>query len=408
MRKLLTAATVAALLAAAGTAAWWLRPGPAFSETERATIASLSLAALPPLPPDPTNRVADLPRAAALGATLFFDTGLSRDGNVACATCHLAEREFQDDLPQGKGVGTTRRRTMPLAGAAYGPWQFWDGRKDSLWAQALGPLEDAAEHAGDRAAYARYVAARYRDRYEGVFGPLPDLSGLPAHASPLGTEAAKAAWNGMAEEERRKVDRVFANIGKAIAAFERSIMPGETRFDRFAAALAAGTEPAGEAAFSAQEIAGLKLFMGRGQCINCHNGPRLTDGHFHNTGVPQAAGLAEDRGRAEGVVKVSADPFNCLGPFSDAGPEACGELRFMRQTGEELERAFKTPSLRGVAIRPPYMHSGQIATLDEVLDHYSRAPEAPSGHTELKPLGLSQRERAALAAFLNTLSPDAH
>lgn len=406
MRRLLTAATAAAMLAAAAVAAWSLMAAPAFTEAEKAAIASLSLAALPPLPPDPTNRVADLPRAAALGATLFFDTGLSRDGNVACATCHVADRQFQDDLPQGRGVGTTRRRTMPLAGAAYSPWQFWDGRKDSLWAQALGPLEDAAEHAGTRTTYAAYVARRYRDRYEGVFGPLPDLSGLPERASPLGSEAEKAAWAAMPAEKRRAVDAVFANIGKAIAAFERSIMPPQTRFDRFAAALAKGGAPQGDVAFSAEETAGLKLFVGRAQCVSCHTGPRLTDDHFHNTGVPERSGAAADHGRVEGVAKVDADPFNCLGAFSDAGPEACGELRFMRREGAELERAFKTPSLRGAAGRPPYMHAGQMATLDAVLDHYSRAPAAPSGHSELKPLDLSQRERAALAAFLRTLSPD--
>ena len=102
--------------------------------------------------------------------------------------------------------------------------------------------------------------------------------------------------------------------------------------------------------------------------------------------------------------EVAADPFNCLGKFSDAGPDACGELRFMVKEGPELVRAYKTPSLRGAATRPPYMHAGQIATLEEVIDHYARAPAAPSGTSELHPLTLSERERQQLVAFLKTLS----
>ena len=94
-------------------------------------------------------------------------------------------------------------------------------------------------------------------------------------------------------------------------------------------------------------------------------------------------------------MQVAADPFNCLGAFSDAGPEACGELNFMVKDYRRLTRAYKPPSLRGAATRPPYMHAGQFATLEEVVDHYARAPAAPAGESELHPLTLSERERAA-------------
>ena len=146
----------------------------------------MSLAALPPLPADPTNKYADDPAAAALGATLFFDQRMSIDGVVACGTCHLIDRQFQDDLPRGRGVGVTDRRTMPLAGVAWGPWFFWDGRRDSLWAQALTPLEDPREHAATRAFYAHFVAENFNERYQRIFGPLPDLSTVPKHAGPFG------------------------------------------------------------------------------------------------------------------------------------------------------------------------------------------------------------------------------
>ena len=378
---------------------------PDFSEAEKGVIASLSLASLPPLPPDPTNRVADSPAAAALGATLFFDHRLSRSGEVACATCHKIDRQFQDDLPRAVATGTNNRRTMPLAGVAWSPWFFWDGRRDSLWAQAVTPLEDPVEHAGNRTAFARFMAKDFHERYERIFGPLPPLDGLPDNASPLGTDAEKAAWTAMSEDQRNAVNSVFANIGKAIAAFERSLTPPETRFDRFAKALAAGTQPAETDDLTGEERAGLKLFIGKAQCSRCHNGPRFTDSHFHNTGVPSVPGLPEDLGRATGVAKVAADPFNCLGPYRDGSDAACGELRFMVKDRPELRRAYKTPSLRGVAGRPPYMHAGQIATLDEVIDHDARAPASEDGHSELNPLTLSERERKELIAFLKTLDP---
>ena len=149
---------------------------PEWSAEERSVIASLSLSELGPLPPDPSNRVADDPRAVALGRAIFSDTRFSADGTVSCASCHLPDRQFQDDLPLGRGMGTTGRRTMPIAGMAYSPFLFWDGRKDSLWSQALGPMESPVEHGGDRTQYAHLVAKAYRAAYEELFGGLPDLA----------------------------------------------------------------------------------------------------------------------------------------------------------------------------------------------------------------------------------------
>jgi cytochrome c peroxidase len=377
---------------------------PDFSDTEKKTISSLALSSLPSLKPDTTNRFADLPAAAALGSTLFFDQGMSRDGNVSCSTCHKIDRQFQDDLPQAVGVGRTNRRTMPLAGVARDPWFFWDGRRDSLWAQALTPLENPLEHAGNRAAFAHYIKKRFGERYERIFGPLPDLAAVPPNASPLGTDAEKAAWNAMPDSAAEDVNRVFANIGKAIAAFERSIEPPRTRFDRFALDLVSGAAPQGDAVFTDKELLGLKLFIGKANCVNCHNGPRFTDNSFHNTGVPPVAGLPPDRGRIDAVAQVETDPFNCFGAFRDGDDSACRELRFMVKAGPELVRAYKTPSLRGAAARPPYMHSGQFSSLEEVVAHYDKAAASVEGTSELHPLDLSDRERAALVAFVKTLA----
>ncbi|WP_027061553.1 cytochrome-c peroxidase [Mesorhizobium loti] len=390
------ALTVAVILVGCGK--------PDFSDAEKKTIASLALNTLPSLQPDTTNRFADVPAAAALGSTLFFDLGMSRDGTVSCSTCHKIDRQFQDDLPQAVGVGRTNRRTMALAGVARDPWFFWDGRRDSLWAQAVTPLENPLEQAGNRAAYAHYIKTRFGERYERIFGPLPDFAGLPLNASPLGTDAEKAAWNAMSDTQRDAINRVFANIGKAIAAFERSIEPAQTRFDRFALDLATGAEPKDDAVFTREEILGLKLFIGKANCVICHNGPRLTDNSFHNTGAPPVADLPLDRGRIDAVAQVEADPFNCFGAYRDGDASACGELRFMVKDAPQLMRAYKTPSLRGAATRPPYMHAGQFSSLDEVVAHYAKAAPSVEGTSEIHPLELSDRERAALVAFLKTLS----
>jgi cytochrome c peroxidase len=373
-----------------------------WSAEEIEAIGSLWLGALEPLPPDPSNRYADDPAAVAFGHKLFFDARLSSNGEVSCASCHMPDREFQDGRPRGIGVGTTDRRTMPIAGTAYSPWQFWDGRKDSQWAQALGPLESPVEHGGSRTQYAHVVAEHYRAEYEAIFGPLPDLSGLPRHAGPVPDSAARAAWEGMTPGERESVNRIFANIGKAIAAYERRIQYGPTRFDRYAEGLVReGRAPVG--VLSKDEEAGLRLFIGKAKCIDCHNGPLLTNNDFHNIGVPAARGLDADRGRAVGAAQVLGDEFNCKSRYSDALPEECTALEFIVAEGHALEGAFKTPSLRGVAGRAPYMHAGQFATLREVLRHYNEAPAAPVGHTELERLRLSEKELAQLEAYLRTL-----
>ena len=339
---------------------------------------SMSIEGVGAVPPDPSNRWADDPAAADLGHRLFFDARLSSNGKVSCATCHDPAKQFQDGVPLAKGVGTTDRRTMPVAGTAHSPFLFWDGRKDSLWAQALGPLESAVEHGGSRAQYAQVIARHYRADYERVFGALPELRG-------------------------DAVTAVFVNIGKAIAAYERRIQHGPSRFDRFAAEWKR-TKVQPQEILDADERAGFALFVGKGNCTECHNGPLLTNNEFHNTGVPRRAGLPADRGRFVAVAGVKADEFNCRSRWSDAKPGECPELEFLAPASAAQERAFKVPSLRDVAERAPYMHAGQFATLAQVLDHYNRAPAAPAGRSELRPLGLSPAELRQLEAFLRTLS----
>jgi cytochrome c peroxidase len=396
-----------ALVALGGIAAYLSWPSAPWTNDEVATLRSLWIGSLPPLPRDPSNRVADDPRAVALGKRLFFDSRLSANGKVSCASCHQPALQFQDGRPLAEGIGTTTRKTMTIAGTGYSPWLFWDGRKDSQWAQALGPLESTVEHGGTRTQYAHLIARQYRAEYEALFGQLPDLSDagrFPARAAPVADQTARAAWERMGAEDREAVTRVYANIGKAIAAYERRILPGASRFDAYVQAVLKNDLAAMRNSMRPPEVAGLRLFIGKAQCINCHNGPLFTDNHFHNTGVPGRVGLPQDTGRAKGALQVRDDEFNCLSRYSDAQPDECAELKYMVAAGAELEGAFKPSSLRNIAATGPYMHAGQFAGLREVLEHYERAPAAPVGHTELRPLQLTVAEMRQLEAFLRSLS----
>jgi cytochrome c peroxidase len=223
-----------------------------------AVLRSLWIGSLPPLPTDPSNAYANLPKAAALGHKLFFDTRFSSNGQVACATCHVSNRQFQDGIPLAHGLGTTNRRTMTVVGTAYSPWLFWDGRKDSQWAQALGPLENPVEHGGNRTQYAHLIARYYREGYEALFGSLPDLSGLPASAGPVEDAQARAAWQAMTPEQQQAVTRIYVNMGKAIAAYERQLMPGPSRFDAFVQALLVKDRKAQHRVLNPDELAGLR------------------------------------------------------------------------------------------------------------------------------------------------------
>ena len=232
-----------------------------WSAQEKSVLASLSLKTLPPMPVDPSNAVEQRPAAIDLGRRLFSDARLSRKGAVSCAICHDPSRQFQDGLPVSQGVGTGSRRAMPIVGAGHATWLFWDGRKDSLWAQALGPLEDAVEHGTNRTRVAHRVALDHRRDYEALFGALPRLYGLPGDASPEGSAAEQVAWEAIDPRRREDVSRVFANVGKAIAAYEKSLPHEATRLDRYIDAVLRG-DAAARVLLRADEARGLRLFIG--------------------------------------------------------------------------------------------------------------------------------------------------
>lgn len=388
-----------------------------FTKADKAFLSRFALSVIPGLPPAPSNRYADDEGAARLGRALFFDQRLSANGKVACASCHHPERYFTDGLALSSGIGETRRSAPSIVVAAFGPWQYWDGRKDSLWSQALAPFEHPDEHGSSRLEIAQMIASHHREAYEAVFGSKTDwkaLSQYKAPATPLGDDKAKKNWASIPEKGRAAVNRIFSNAGKAIMAYERRLVLAPSRFDRFLEALAKPGVGAGalKALMTEDEVRGMRIFMGKANCASCHNGPLFTNYEFHNVGAPERDQSAVDLGRHGAIALLLADEFTCLSEWSDAGPSDCEEMRFLKRNGPELVGAFKTPSLRNVAETAPYMQSGQLATLRDVVEHYNK-PKVPffdpaqhpnRPHFDILPLALSEAEKNQLVAFLETLT----
>jgi cytochrome c peroxidase len=388
---------------------------------DRALYAPDELAAilahgpLGPPPPDPTNRVADDARAASLGQSLFFADALSSNGGINCATCHEPALAFTDGRALAKGLAVGSRNTPTLLNVADNHWFFWDGRADSLWSQVGAVIENPREFGSDRlhVAHAIYDNAQLRRAYEDVFGPMPALADghrFPPHGRPDQVASAAArAWQGMAAADRDAIDRIFANVGKAIEAYERKLVTGPSPFDVYVEGLESG-DRAKLAALSPAAKRGLKLFVGSGHCDLCHAGPDFSDGEFHNIGLPVFAGEAPDAGRAAGIEQLRIDPFNGIGRFSDNPNAARDKLAYL-PSPESQEGAFKTPSLRNVALTAPYMHDGRFATLRAVVEFYAVGEAASRGNLigareatlALVP-NFTAAEVSDLVAFLEQLS----
>ena len=386
--------------------------------TERQLERILTLSPLPPVPSDPTNRFQDDPKAARLGQAIFFDTRFSRDGSVACATCHIPSEGWADRRDRAFGLGPVERHAPSLWNVVYNRWFFWDGRSDSLWSQALVPFESANEHGISRLGVLHRIHddPQYRAAFEGVFGALPaleDKARFPSEARPVAEDAQHPhaeAWAAMSEEDRQAVNRAYANVGKAIAAFEARIVSRNAPFDRYVEGLREG-DPTKLGALNDMAVRGLQLFVGKAACVLCHNGPNFTDREFHNTRVPPLEGGAStDPGRYRGIRVVQADPFNGMGAYSDE-PDGKARIKvaYLYTSGHNWAE-IKTPTLRNCAQTAPYMHEGQMASLADVVRFYSSLTEAlPTKHFPdalLAPANLVGRESEDLIAFLRSLTDD--
>ncbi|WP_308874203.1 cytochrome-c peroxidase [Thiothrix subterranea] len=332
-----------------------------------------------------------------MGRELFFDRRLSRNRNIACATCHQPDKAFSDGKPVAIALATGTRNTPSLLGVAHQDWFFWDGRKDSLWSQALEPLENPAEHGLTRTEVVRLLLTdtHYRQQYQALLKNIPTLDALqqlPTAASPQGNLAQLQAWKQLPQAQREQIDAVFAATGKFLAAYVSSLSPAPNKLDTLA------QQPA---ALTPNESAGAKLFIGKAQCILCHSGALLSNQTFQNIGTGI---LGKDSGRAAVLDTLRTDRFNCQGKHSDAPPESCTELQFLTRSRHAVTGAFKVPSLRNVAKTAPYFHNGRFATLEQVVDYYTQAaqPNAQDDN-DLPLIQLSDTEAQQLLAFLKVL-----
>jgi len=336
-----------------------------------------------PVRPDPSNRVSGNPDAIALGQRLYFDRRLSGDGAMSCAACHVPERAFTDARARAYGRAALDRNTPSLLNVGLARWFGWDGAADSLWLQSIKPMLNPVELAADAA----HVAALIRED--------PLLACAYVRAFDAARFTAKDA------------EAVLVDAGKAVAAYLETLQSGRTPFDEFRDALA-GSDRAAAARYPAAAMRGLQIFVGRGNCSICHFGPAFTNGEFADVGIPYFVAPGRvDSGRHGGIKQLHSDRFNLLGPHSDdASGAAASKTRHValqhRNFGE-----FKVPGLREVARTAPYMHDGRLATLRDVVRHYSELDEErlhADGERILRPLNLTARETDDLVAFLESLS----
>jgi cytochrome c peroxidase len=392
---------------------------PAVELTTDQLARTLRASPIPPAPADPTNQFADDPAAAHFGRWLFFDERLSSSGGVSCVTCHDPSLGFADakQLAIGQEVGTFN--SPHIWSAAHQRWQFWDGRAETLWQQAMGPIENPAEMDNSRTSVVILIALDddLRTAYESVFGAFPfsreQALALPSDASPITADLLDTdvmLWNALPTETQNSINRVFVNLAKAIAAFERTITPPPAPFDTFVDGLRSADQSK-LTALSPEAQRGLQLFMGEARCHFCHAGPLFTDNEFHHTRVPALDETTPNHeGRTGALRALIAAPFASASEWSDDpdGPRA--EITRGLIASPELWGQFKTPSLRQIAHTAPYMHQGQFASLRRVIEHYSTFENAlPPGHHAipdplLEPLHLTPEQSAALVAFLRSLT----
>jgi len=435
----------ACLLAAcgAGAAPPVLPPaGVTFTAEERAALAELSPTTLPAPPADVTNQFANDPRAAALGQKLFFDKRFSgrlldgdndgsantlgtqgQAGRVACAGCHVPQSGFLDDRTLGKQIslaaGWGRRRAPSLLDVGQARLLMWDGRRDALFNQPFGALESPVEMNSSRLFMAEQVYANHRPEYEAIFGALPpldDTARFPALSAQItgcqpttvdppptcngtshGLPGDGTEFDGLAAADQQAVTRVVANVGKALGAYERLLTCGPGRFD-------AWMRGQGNA-LDESEQRGARLFVGRGKCAGCHGGPFFSDQKFHNVGLkPTPVAVVfidqDDTGAAKGLAAALVDPLSSRGVYSDGDDGRLPAAVLPEHTG-----AFRTPTLRCGARRPSFMHTGQLATLEQVVAFFARGgdPFGYPGKNELAALDLTPEDEQDLVAFLKTL-----
>src|SRR5918992_704817 len=281
---------------------------------------------LPPVPVPEDNPMT--PEKVELGRLLFFDARLSADGSLACVSCHLPYQGWTTNTPLSPAYPTNmeRRNSQTLINVAYNKALLWDGRAAVLEKQALGPIQNPLHMNQNLDLLVEKLNAvpEYVEGFQKVFG----------------TSVTPEA------------------LGKALAAFERTLVTRNAPFDRYMT---------GDwQAMSGGALRGMELFKGKARCILCHNGPNFTDNQFHNLGVPAAPLLSDPL--VQVAIRFDAKRMNV--PEYQSVREDLG--RYLVTKEEKDRGAFRTPTLRNVMQREPYMHNGVFHSLEEVIDFYNR------------------------------------
>ncbi|MEP4768929.1 MAG: cytochrome c peroxidase [Roseibium sp.] len=329
---------------------------------------------------DPSNRVSNDTRAIALGAALFNDPVLSVDRAFSCASCHDPEQAFTTSDARAFGRVLLDRNTPSLRNLAGLRWYGWGGKSDSLWAASLHPIIEEQEMAHSKESLKTAISESiYIDDFEAIFGDI----------------------------QIQDPELVLVNTAKTLSAYLETLATGRTQFDDFRDALE-NQDLAAAANYPEAAQRGLQLFIGRGNCVLCHNGPRFSNNEFHDAGVPYFLSETEvDDGRFGGLNFLLSYAYTLDGNWSD-DPEKQGAwvVRSVRRSHSDFG-TFRTPSLRGVAETAPYMHDGSLIDLDAVIRHYSEIDTErlhADGEAILSELNLSDQEIADLAEFLESLS----
>jgi cytochrome c peroxidase len=398
----------------------------AFTEEEFDIIKTLG--PLGPVPANPTNKYADDVNVAALGQKLFFEKSyagtltiadpvlgpVGATGKIACASCHDVNNYYTDTRSHPNstslGVQWTRRNAPTLVNVAYYEWMSWGGKEDSLWYQGANGCESAVNFGGNRLQYAHMMFQKYRADYNALFPvPLdaaldpaaPDAARFPPAGKPKAAGAADGPWEMMAPADRDIINTIMANIGKAIEAYERQLVSRNAPIDKYIGGEYTALSPAAKR--------GLRLFIGKAACVDCHSGPTLSDNKFHNTGVPQLGVNLPlvDNGRFDDLSATLTNAFNGMGKFSDDPNRGAAKLAGMMVT-DNLKGLFRTGMLRQIANTGPYMHTGSLLTLEDVVRFYNwgggNANFSGVKSAAMVPLLLTDEEVADIVAFLRTLT----
>jgi cytochrome c peroxidase len=383
------------------------------------------------LPASPTNRYADTVEVAAFGQRLFFEKSYAHaltiadpmlgavgdKGKISCAMCHDPTVYFTDTRSKPNatslGVSWTARNTPTVVNIAFNTWGSWGGKDDTIWFQGANGSESTANFASNRLEYAHMIYRKYRADYNALFPvPLdpaldpgaPDAARFPAQGKPKSSSTAPdGAWEMMPAPDRDIINLIVANTGKALEAYERRLISRNAPIDRYIAGDYTALAPAAKR--------GLRLFIGKAACVDCHSGPTFSDQDFHNTGVPQIGATAAkvDNGRFDDLSRTLSNAFNGGGAFSDDRDAGTAKLDGLAVT-DDLKGLFRTSALRHIDRTGPYMHTGSLATLEDVVRFYNwgGGDAGFAGHksAEMAPLLLTDGEQADLVGFLRALTGD--